>query len=672
MAILHLGSSHLFAQSCPAGTTTTINSYPNTYYPGVTANLIVGSTSISLGAVTYGTTPISTGDLLLIIQMQGAQIGYVNDSTYGKGFTGGGRVNGYLNNAQNLVGTMEYAVATNSVGLGGGTVNLLAGTVNAYQKAGYSVYGQYRYQVIRVASYYNLIIGSTITAPSWNGVTGGVLVMYVTDNLNMNSKTISAAGAGFRGGGAVTLTGGAGGSASYFRTLASNPYNGSKGEGIAGMPRYINNNYVLLDNGAAAEGYPNGSFGMGAPGNAGAGGTDAAPLANSQNSGGGGGGNGGAGGKGGNSWSTNLPVGGEPGAAFGEVSVSRLVMGGGGGAGTTNNGTGTPAGGIASSGAPGGGMVFIYANNVTGTGTINVSGASGNTTISNDASGGGGAGGSVVIAAGSGLSGVTVNANGGKGGSNTGGVAGPHGPGGGGGGGVIYSNIAVNAASSASGGSNGTTAGGITYGSFAATAPGVKQVQPISYPMSCALLPVNFLSVSASNNSGKTNVNWKMTNEENMLEYVVERSVDGVYFIPLGTLLYTSTGNATNDYRFTDLSPVANGVTYYRIRAVDNSGGSLYSNIVSVKNTSAAAVLTVSPNPASESASLGIVSTVNGTAEIRLMDMAGHNCWSRRYAVNTGNNVLLLEGLQELQAGLYVVQYTDGTATRFVKLLVRH
>ena len=671
LVIIQISGLPLLAQSCPAAGTVTINSYPNTYYPGAMANLTPGSTSISLGAVTYGSTPISSGDLLLVIQMQGTQLGYVNDSTYGKGVISGGRVNGYLNNASNLAGNMEYVVATNSVGLAGGTVNLLTGTVNTYQKAGYSVYGQYRYQVIRVASYYNLIIGNTITAPAWDGITGGVMVIYVTSNLNMNSHVISAAGAGFRGGGGVQLTGGAGGSNTYFRTQSANPYNASKGEGIAGMPRYINNNGTLLDNGAAVEGYPNGSFAMGAPGNAGGGGTDGAPLANSHNSGGGGGGNGGAGGKGGNSWSSNLPAGGEPGAAFSQVSTSRLVMGGGGGAGSTNDGTGTPANGMASSGAAGGGIVMIYANHIIGTGTIDVSGADANITVTRDASGGGGAAGSVIIAASSGLTGATVTANGGKGGNNTGGGGGPHGPGGGGGAGVIYSNSAVNAASTAVGGANGTTSVG-AYGSFSATAPGVLQVLGIPAPMACSALPVSFLSVSASGNVGKATVSWKMTNEQNILEYVVQRSVDGSSFTPLGTLLYQASANSTGDYRFTDLMPVVNGTTWYRIQAVNNAGRLSYSAIVSVRLSEATGVLTVSPNPAVESASMGIVSAAGGRAEIRLLDMAGHSCWQQRYTINPGSNVLMLGGLQALRTGMYIVQYIEGSETRYSKLMVRH
>ncbi len=672
-SILLLKGFSLQAQTCAANSTITLTAYPNTYYPGATASLAAGSTSIALGAATYGSTPISSGDLLLVIQMQGTQIGYVNDSTYGKGVISGGRVNGYLNNASHLAGNMEYVVAANTVPVAGGTLNLLSGTVNKYQDAAYSVYGQYTYQVIRVAAYYNLILGSTITVPSWNGATGGVLVIYVTNSLNMNSQTVSAAGAGFRGGAGVKLTGGAGGSATYFRTQSANPYNGPKGEGIAGTPRFINNNYVLLDNGAAVEGYPNGSMGMGAPGNAGAGGTDGAPLANSNNSGGGGGGNGGVGGKGGNSWNSNKVTGGEPGAVFGEVSVSRLVMGGGGGAGTTNDGTGTPAGGIASSGAAGGGIVMMYAGSISGTGTIDVSGASGNGTVGNDGSGGGGAGGSVIISAASGLSGVTVKANGGTGGSNVPGVTGAHGPGGGGGAGVIYSNMTLNAASSSQGGGNGTTSTG-AYGAVSVIAvSGVLiQNQVIPSPMSCSLLPAGFLSVSVSGNAGKATVSWKATNETAVLEYVVERSIDGIHFTPAGTILYQPNGNSTNDYQFTDLAPQINSPTYYRIRALDNTGRSAYSNTVSVTLTAAAGMLVISPNPASRSASLSAPSTTGGRAEIRLLDMAGQNCWHRPYTVNTGANTLLLDGLQALPTGLYLLQYNDGSSIQQVKLLIRH
>ena len=100
-----------------------------------------------------------------------------------------------------------------------------------------------------------------------------------------------------------------------------------------------------------------------------------------------------------------------------------------------------------SGGATGGGMIFVRANNVTGTATFNANGnaapdleaAAGNT---NDSGGGGGAGGTIVVLSSSALpTTLTLNANGGFGananvGASCSGSA--HGPGGGGAGGVIF------------------------------------------------------------------------------------------------------------------------------------------------------------------------------------------------------------------------------------------
>ena len=421
MVILSLNTVQ--AQTCPPPVTSTITSFPNTYYPGQQAMVSAGSTSVTIGAAGYGTTPVSAGDVLLIIQMQGAQINSANNNTYGDGISG----SGYLNNAELYAGNMEYVIATNSVPLTGGTVTLQTGTVNNYKNAAFGTDGQYTYQVIHVPQYYNLILNADITPPNWDGAIGGVVAMAVMNTFDMNGHSINVTGAGFRGGGGVQIIGGMGFAAPH-DFVAMSPTNAnisalvgnhaSKGEGIAGTPRLINsNNYSSLQTNTE-EGYPGGSFGMGAPGNAGGSGSDDATPTNSNNSGGGGGGNGGAGGRGGYSYATGAPYGGKPGARFTQRSPLRLVMGGGGGAGDNNNGNGTPGIGLASGGATGGGIVIINAGTIMNTGFVYATGSNANNTPVNDACGGGGAGGSVLINAHSGHSNITVYANGGNGGSN--------------------------------------------------------------------------------------------------------------------------------------------------------------------------------------------------------------------------------------------------------------
>ncbi|MFN4880888.1 MAG: hypothetical protein ACK5IO_02445, partial [Bacteroidota bacterium] len=449
-----------------------LTTYPNTYYPG-TSDVNVGAVSFSLGAA-VGVTPIETGDLLLIIQIQSGDINSSNTDQYGDGIPGLPG-SGLLLNSMMHAGIYEYAVAASNVPLTGGTLLLNGGLTHPYYWSDFTATsGQRRFQVIRVPQYLKCTLGANISIPAWNGATGGVLVLDVYHTLNFAGFTINGRGIGFRGGGGRGLGGVGGLSNTDYRSLPTQNANGSKGEGVAGTPRFMNFNGILLNTGVV--GYPNGSYARGAPGNAGGGGTDGNPNANNQNSGGGGGANGGDGGFGGNSWSSNLFVGGHPGKAFPVLNYTRLIFGGGGGAGTTNNSTGTPGSGFASSGAAGGGIVMIKADTVIGSGVINVDGANANNTVLNDGGGGGGAAGSVFFLSKTSLTNILILARGGHGGHAN--FGSPHGPGGGGGGGVIYTNQPIHPGSSVIQGTNGLT-GNPLVNTYKATPgnPGIINMQ---------------------------------------------------------------------------------------------------------------------------------------------------------------------------------------------------
>jgi uncharacterized repeat protein (TIGR01451 family) len=558
----------------------TLTGVVNAYYPPATqGTLASGSTSVTLGAAAgspAAQTPISAGDLLLIVQMQDADINATNTSSYGHGvpgdpgsgsitvsnsglfefvtatnstpvpvtggvltFTGTGPTGGLLNSysyvpfttssvktataaawAGNIAtftfpAPLPSSVVPNSVltttgftptgynvtnatiltantATGVVTVAMTTnpGTATALGTGSSSSQGQQTYQVIRVPQYTTALLSSGLVPLAWNGSVGGVLAIDVSSQLTLGG-TVAADALGFRGGGGINLTGATGlADTDYVTTSPTSATstagaNGSKGEGIAGTPHWIAPPLSTITTTTVAvstaqtfvEGLPGGSYARGAPGNAGGGGTDGDPTNNDYNSGGGAGGNGGSGGQGGYGWNsmaaTNSTDGGFGGQSF-PASTSALVMGGGGGAGTVNNGSyyisssssgancGATCTGIYSSGGAGGGIVIVHAGSVTGTGTITSNGQSTLSTL-NDSTGGGGAGGSILVFANSGgLSGLTVNAEGGSAGDAwpieaPGGFPGErHGPGGGGGGGVIFLSASP-AASNVSAGSNGYT-----------------------------------------------------------------------------------------------------------------------------------------------------------------------------------------------------------------------
>ena len=395
----------------------------NDYWPA-SASVAAGSLSITVGARRAGGAGvnIAAGDLVIVMQMQDAAFDSTNDETYGEGSgsTGGLGIGSGAATTLNNAGRWEYAVATNGVAGAGGTLNVTGGGAGGGLLYSYTsqtfatttTQGQRTFQVVRVPQYSTATLSGTLVALPWDGSTGGILAVDASGTLTLGGATLSVDGMGFRGGGGIGLTGDTTSVplplTTDFRTLAPDPAktvhqtNGSKGEGISGTPRYVYLHGATIGAPASGnlpfdtgvEGYLGGSFGRGAPGNAGGGSTDGDPAANDDNSGGGGGGNGGGGGAGGNGWNCSCNVGGQGGGGI-SPSLTRVTMGGGGGAGTTNNNsaetciapptcrvnvpgdwTDTEAGanGYYSSGANGGGVVIIRALLATGVGSVTANG----------------------------------------------------------------------------------------------------------------------------------------------------------------------------------------------------------------------------------------------------------------------------------------------------------
>jgi hypothetical protein len=494
---------------------------PNTYWAG-SGSPGAGSTTITLGTRNAGgsSSLAYTGDMLLVVQMQGATINTTNGVAYGDGSTGSGWT------GAPAAGRYEFVTVRNAPvgGADAGSAITIAsanggGLINSYVSAAATgAMGQETWQIVRVPQYLNFTASGPLYTAKWNGASGGIISLDVARTLTLSSA-INADGYGFRGGGQnawgnaattaapASWTANKGANTDYVypinpatQTIAGFAYTGStafdggpdgfKGEGIAGTPAYTYASGDAATVKAATWGYPGGDKARGAPGNAGGGGTDANvngaaenPNANTQNSGGGGGGNGGAGGLGGKNWDNNAGDNGASGLVSSEgrggkawtPSVTSIVMGGGGGAGSNNDaskgtrvinvgggGTFTPTATTASSGASGGGLVLLRVGTVGG-GTITARGiAAPDPDI--DGGGGGGAGGTVVVV-GTGAVTATVNVSGGAGACSTGGCGGnvstnstlKHGTGGGGGGGVVL-NSGASVTATLTGGAPGQTA----------------------------------------------------------------------------------------------------------------------------------------------------------------------------------------------------------------------
>ncbi|MCC7249896.1 MAG: DUF11 domain-containing protein [Lysobacter sp.] len=492
-------ASHAQAQVCAtpgSAGDATISGIVNTYWTPANGTFNAGSTTIALSGQRGAVATLAPGDLVLVIQMQCANINTANSLLYGDG-AAGEPASGYSDPAGScLAGRYQFVRA--GTGTTNASLNLTGSPLTAtyLQANATNTNGRRTFQVIRVPQYANATLGGALTAADWNGNSGGVVAIDAAYTLNLNGQSINVDGLGFRGAGGRARS--VNDANQRFRWDTDDRH-AVKGEGIAGTPRFVSlkrdpnsgATSTITDLGAAWGGYPTGTastgdFARGAPGNAGGGGAfwDGA----SDNGGGGGGGNGGAGGRGGAGWRSAGYAGiladysnltdkkwGFGGTAFASISPARLILGGGGGAGD-NNANSTPE---ESSGAAGGGIVMARAVTVTGTGTITARGARAADNALNDAAGGGGAGGSVLVVATTWTAALTVNVAGGRGGDAWVPGSAAHGGGGGGGGGVAITTAAATV--TATGGTQGLTntaqgqPGGATHGAGAGLG-GVAQV----------------------------------------------------------------------------------------------------------------------------------------------------------------------------------------------------
>ena len=438
----------------------TSTSTPNTYYPGVSVSATNNTSTITVGTPSGSTTPVAAGDLVLVMQMQGAVIdNSATSSNYGTVST-------------STAGQYEYAAVAS---VGSTTITLNKALANTYTNG-----TDQNFQVIRVPQYSSLSVTSTVTGAAWNSLTkvGGVLALDVAGSTAFTNGTgLNMTAKGFSGGGGQGYTGSTTPNASptVYATLSTAGAHGAKGESVAGTPRYFYNGSSVTDTNVD---YPDGTNNIGAPANGGGGAQDFAPASNTGNSGGGGGANGVAGGVGGFGFSSNSTGNQAIGGKAFVTSAKVLIMGGGGGAGSAHDATN----GIESSGGIGGGIVILRTGTVSGTATIQADGYVAPSTAGNaltQGGGGGGAGGSILVlttpaTGASDLTTLTASAVGGNGGSvnNVAGGA-SYGPGGGGGGGVVLSNSALSAAAAVAGGASGVTnisANGSTSGAFGAAA----------------------------------------------------------------------------------------------------------------------------------------------------------------------------------------------------------
>lgn len=180
-------------------------------------------------------------------------------------------------------------------------------------------------------------------------------------------------------------------------------------------------------------------------------------------------------------------------------------------------------------------------------------------------------------------------------------------------------------------------------------------------------LPIVLRKFSVTQQGSINMVKWTTEQEENLKFFEVERSTNGIDFVPINqqparNRLYT------NEYSFPD-NTFSNGNTYYRLKIIEQDLKNRYSVIVKTFAENAGNGLSIMPNPNRGDFAIGFHSTESGPALIQVRDANGLLVLEKRESVGNGQTVIYITGLEGKPAGLYFISIQHGSRVRIGKFI---
>lgn len=186
-----------------------------------------------------------------------------------------------------------------------------------------------------------------------------------------------------------------------------------------------------------------------------------------------------------------------------------------------------------------------------------------------------------------------------------------------------------------------------------------KQVILAAFSNNYTTLPLSLLQFWAETQTNKVQLHWQTTSEENVKEFIVERSNDGKTFATIAHVFPTGNSNSINDYAYTDQLPLAAN-NFYRLFIQDEDGKYKYSKVVSVRFAKEVSMnLLVYPSPVKDNLQIQLPSGLNGNIDLQIIDINGRIV-KRNSIASNGNSLTTSFDVSSLQKGVYIIKVLAG------------
>ncbi len=186
-------------------------------------------------------------------------------------------------------------------------------------------------------------------------------------------------------------------------------------------------------------------------------------------------------------------------------------------------------------------------------------------------------------------------------------------------------------------------------------------------------LPVELLSFDASVEGSTVQVSWTTATEENNNYFTIERSIDGINYESIGTVVGGGNSNQVLEYSLTDRNPLP-GTLYYRLKQTDFDGTTETFSPVVVQFAGLSNALRLYPNPSDgEIVYMQVVGLAkNKVANFFIRNLTGQVVFEDEIMVGPSGTAIAELSIQgAMNSGTYLVQVSDGIANFRSKLVIR-
>ncbi|MBC7949642.1 MAG: T9SS type A sorting domain-containing protein [Chitinophagaceae bacterium] len=227
-------------------------------------------------------------------------------------------------------------------------------------------------------------------------------------------------------------------------------------------------------------------------------------------------------------------------------------------------------------------------------------------------------------------------------------------------------------------GANGTTIVVDTPGTYIVTqhllascgayATDTVQILPFA---PCEVLNVSLFDFQGVSTDFAIALNWKVTDNQLVSYFIIERSWDGTHFESLGEIRKTPSSKPIGSYNYkNDIRNAQAPSAYYRVRLVSTSGTVKVSNTIRFTLGKLSNQIVLFPNPAKDIVQVQVSATFNGKMKTEIFDPAGRLISVNLSDVSTGMNVISLQSLIGTPPGIYMAVIRLGSETFRQKIVV--